>query len=178
MAVMSRVDTPAAARRPFFLYLDEFQTFTGVAEASYEKILSRARKYKLGLILAHQQTGQLSSELLREILGNVSTLLTFNVSHPDAVKLSREYVFDFAGEADYVPPEEFIRLKTGEALAKIGKSVFPLRTYLADKQPDFIRAKEVIERSRINYGVSDTHVTQRKPIQKITPQEADPSEVF
>jgi hypothetical protein len=28
MAVMSRADTPAAARRPFYLYLDEFQTFT------------------------------------------------------------------------------------------------------------------------------------------------------
>jgi hypothetical protein len=61
LAAMSRVDTPAAHRRPFYLYLDEFQTFTGVAETSYEKLLSRARKYNLGLVIAHQQTGQISS---------------------------------------------------------------------------------------------------------------------
>ena len=124
----------------------------------------------------------MSDGLLREILGNVSTLLTFNVSHPDAVKLSREYVFDSAGQAEYIPPEDFIRLKTGEALGKIGKSVFPLRTYLADQRPDFIRAKEVIERSRQNYGffirekASSQKTGSLKPAQK--DHDLDPSEVF
>jgi hypothetical protein len=58
LAAMSRMDIPKAARRPFYLYMDEFQTFTGVNETSYEKMLSRARKYELCLTLAHQQTGQ------------------------------------------------------------------------------------------------------------------------
>jgi len=70
MAVMSRFDTPAKSRRPFYLYLDEFQTFTGVNQHSYEKLLSRARKYKLGLVLAHQQTGQLSTELFKLHFGH------------------------------------------------------------------------------------------------------------
>jgi hypothetical protein len=152
MAVMSRMDTPAASRRPFYLYLDEFQTFTGVAETSYANMLSRARKYKLGLILAHQQTGQLSQDLLRDILGNASTLLTFNVSHADAVKLSREYVKGNGQATEYIPPGELLSLKTGEAWGKIGQSVFFLHTTLAPQQPDYRRAKHVIERSRKNYG--------------------------
>jgi hypothetical protein len=149
LAVMSRVDTPAAQRRPFYLYLDEFQTFTGVAETSYDKILSRARKYKMSITLAHQQTGQLSNDLMREILGNVSTLITFGVSYNDAVKLANEYVSDSFGS---IPPEELIRLKTGEAWVKIDRNILPLRTYLAPQQPDYRRASQVIMRSRRNYG--------------------------
>jgi hypothetical protein len=152
MAVMSRVDTPAAARRPFYLYLDEFQTFTGVAETSYEKILSRARKYKLGLTLAHQQTGQISNSLMQEILGNVSTIIAFTVSSADATKLCKEFVMDFGVEADHIPDDFLLTLKVGEAFGKIGKTVFPFKTWLADQQPDMFRAQEVIERSRMNYG--------------------------
>jgi len=48
MAVMSRADTFSEERRPFYLYLDEFQTFTGRAGDSYANILSRARKYRFG----------------------------------------------------------------------------------------------------------------------------------
>ena len=81
LAAMSRMDVPKAARRPFYLYMDEFQTFTGVNETSYEKMLSRARKYELCLILAHQQTGQIPKLLMREILGNVSTLIAQPFQH-------------------------------------------------------------------------------------------------
>jgi hypothetical protein len=182
MAVMNRADTPAAARRPFYLYLDEFQTFTGVAETSYEKLLSRARKYRLGLVLAHQQTGQLSRDLLREILGNVTTLLAFTVSHEDAVRFSKEFIVDMGMESEYLPPEELLRLKVGEAWGKIGKTVFPLRTALADQHPDRMRAKAVIERSRFNYGVSAIQETRNAKTRSLqSPQidnEVDPSKVF
>lgn len=77
MAAMSRADTPQAKRRPFHLYLDEFQTFMGAA-GSYSKILSRARKYKLCLCIGHQQTGQIPQSLLKEIFGNVSTFIAFS----------------------------------------------------------------------------------------------------
>ena len=130
LAAMSRADTPKAQRHPFYLYLDEFQTFTGVTETSYSRILSRARKYGLGLILAHQQTGQISEKLLKEIFGNVTTFISFSVSSDDARKLSKEYAFEVGQDVDFVPPGEFIRLQTGRALGKIGKTVFPLETYL------------------------------------------------
>ena len=152
MATMSRADTPSRARVPFYLYLDEFQTFTGVNADSYEKLLSRARKYNLGLILAHQQTGQISQDILRDILGNAATILSFNVSYDDAKKLSHEYILE-GEEQQTIQPEEFLRLQTGQAIGKIGKTVFHLQTALMDKSPDPIRAKEVIEASRRNYGV-------------------------
>ena len=64
LAVMARAKQPKGERRNFYLYIDEFQAFTGTAGMSYEKILSRARKYRLGLTLAHQQTGQIPGSLL------------------------------------------------------------------------------------------------------------------
>jgi hypothetical protein len=162
MAVMSRVDTPAAARRPFYLYLDEFQTFTGVAETSYEKILSRARKYSLGVCLAHQQTGQIPNSLLQEILGNVSTMIAFSVSSADAAKLCKEFVMAFGQEAEHIPDDFLLTLKVGEAWGKIGRTVFPFKTWLADQSPDPSRAKEVIERSRMNYGKSAIDMRVRR----------------
>ena len=163
LAAMSRMDIPKAARRPFYLYMDEFQTFTGVNETSYEKMLSRARKYELCLILAHQQTGQLPKLLMREILGNVTTFIMFTVSHVDAVALHQEFAIAHGGEIVFVPPEEFTMLKTGHAWGKIDKSVFPLKTALAPQQADFTRTKAVIERSRSNYGYSQTRPDARRP---------------
>ena len=177
LAAMSRMDIPKAARRPFYLYMDEFQTFTGVNETSYEKMLSRARKYELCLILAHQQSGQIPKLLMREILGNVSTMIAFNISHVDATMFNQEFALDMGGKVEYIPPEEFITLKVGEAWGKIGKSVFPLKTALAPQQPDFTRTKEVIDRSRQNYGLKarTNGVTKRvQPIKSVAAEEEFP----
>jgi len=176
LAAMSRMDIPKAARRPFYLYMDEFQTFTGVNETSYEKMLSRARKYELCLILAHQQSGQIPKLLMREILGNVSTMIAFNISHVDATMFNQEFALDMGGKVEYIPPEEFITLKVGEAWGKIGKSVFPLKTALAPQQPDFTRTKEVIDRSRKNYGLqARTNGTQRvQPVKSVAAEEDFP----
>jgi type IV secretory pathway TraG/TraD family ATPase VirD4 len=179
MAVMSRADTPAYARPPFYLYLDEFQTFTGVAGASYEKLLSRARKYRLGLVLANQQTGQLSTELLHEILGNVSTIVSFNVSHNDAVRLSHEFVSEENGQMTPLNPGELVSLRTGEAYAKIGNNTFFMTTSLFTVPPDILRAKEIIEASRLNYGVKPPEGGSPRNSRTPPPDDdPDPSQVF
>ncbi|MFH1680229.1 MAG: type IV secretory system conjugative DNA transfer family protein [Candidatus Eisenbacteria bacterium] len=89
-AVMSRANIPKAERRPFSLYIDEFQSFCGGAGTSYEKMLSRARKYGLWLHLFHQQCGQIPEPVMREILGNVGTIVVFQVGATDARRLTRE----------------------------------------------------------------------------------------
>jgi hypothetical protein len=187
LAAMSRADTPQAARKPFHLYLDEFQTFMG-ASASYSKILSRARKYKLCLCIAHQQTGQLPQNLLKDIFGNVSTFITFNVSSEDARKLAQEYSYEQGGQIDYVEPGEFLRLRTGEAIAKIGRTVLPLETVLLPQNPDHRRAQHIINRSRRNYSGNDSwNVDTRPPDNKQLPpkrdkqdddDDLDPTQVF
>jgi hypothetical protein len=81
-------------------------------------MLSRARKYKLGLILAHQHTGQIPSDLLKEILGNVSTAVCFGISREDALRFSREFITECDGEILNVPEEEILRRKVGQAGAR------------------------------------------------------------
>ena len=49
--VMGRQEQKAADRRPFFLYIDEFQHFVTPSMAT---LLTGARKFGLGLVLAHQ----------------------------------------------------------------------------------------------------------------------------
>jgi hypothetical protein len=54
-AALSRQAVEESRRRPFFLYLDEAHNFLTPSIAA---ILSGARKYGLGLVLAHQELGQ------------------------------------------------------------------------------------------------------------------------
>lgn len=177
MAVMSRADTSKSEREPFYLYIDEFQTFTNTATASYEKILSRARKYGLGLILAHQQTHQIPLELLREIMGNVSTMVSFQVSADDANRLSKEFITQYNGEIINVPSDELLSLKTGQSYCKIGQHSFFMQTYLADQPPDHNRAGHIVSRSRRTYGV-----TQKEPGKSAKEKgrfdDVDPAKVF
>lgn len=96
MAAMGRVDTPEAKRRDFYLYVDEFQNF---ATDSFCSILSEARKYHLGLIMAHQYIGQLtvtkfgstSSQIRDAVFGNVGTMMSFKIGAEDAEYMAKEY---------------------------------------------------------------------------------------
>ncbi len=119
---------------------------------SYEKILSRARKYGLGLILAHQQTGQIGENLMREILGNVSTVVAFHVGASDARRLAREMVGEFDGQLVPVEPQELVSLRVGEAICRIGRSVFRLHTLPPPTGGSAAVREEVVRRSRARYG--------------------------
>ncbi len=155
LAVASRANIPEQQRKRFYLYIDEFQTFTNTAASSYEKILSRARKYRLALILAHQQTGQIPGELLRDIFGNVSTMISFTVSHADATKLSKEFLTEQDGKLAPTPPEKFIELQIGETYCKLGRESFKMKTPLITEQPNWDIKEKILEQSR-NQFTSDT----------------------
>ncbi|MFZ4648653.1 MAG: type IV secretory system conjugative DNA transfer family protein [Patescibacteria group bacterium] len=92
MAALSRTDMPQKERKDFYLYIDEFQNFT---TNSICQILSEARKYGLGLIIAHQYIGQLSknnnTEIKDAVFGNVGTMIAFKVGAEDAEFLIKEF---------------------------------------------------------------------------------------
>lgn len=88
LAALSRADQPPAERRNFFLYLDEFQSFTTL---SLTTMLSEARKYNLGLILAHQYLSQIDLRIRDAILGNVGTMISFRIGTADAEILAQEF---------------------------------------------------------------------------------------
>jgi hypothetical protein len=78
-----RVDTPAPKRRDFFVYIDEFQSFTTLALAN---MLSELRKYRVGFAVAHQFLHQLTPEIRHAVLGNVGTFISFRVG-PEALRM-------------------------------------------------------------------------------------------
>lgn len=93
LAAFSRADIAEDKRRPFFLYLDEFQNFT---TASVATMISELRKYQVGLVLANQHLGQLSDDVREAVLGNVGTLISFRVGPHDATLLAKEFGKRFA----------------------------------------------------------------------------------
>ena len=93
LAGYSRADIDPARRRDFFVYVDEFQSFTTLALAN---MLSEMRKYRLGFTVAHQYLHQLEPDVRHAVLGNTGTIISFRVGAEDAPYLSREFtnVFD------------------------------------------------------------------------------------
>jgi hypothetical protein len=89
LAAMSRSDIPNIAdRRPFYLYVDEFQNF---ATDSFATILSEARKYALNLTVANQYISQMTETVRDAVFGNVGTMISFRVSADDSPILSKQF---------------------------------------------------------------------------------------
>ena len=89
LAAMSRSDIPRVEdRRPFYLYVDEFQNF---ATDSFAVILSEARKYGLNLTVANQYVAQMTDSVRDAVFGNVGTTISFRVSADDAPILVKQF---------------------------------------------------------------------------------------
>jgi hypothetical protein len=93
MAAMSRADLPEDQRKPFYLYVDEFQNF---ATPDFAQILSEARKYGLALTVANQFIGQIDEEVKNAIFGNVGTIMSYRVGVSDSQYLAREFAPTFS----------------------------------------------------------------------------------
>lgn len=145
---MSRQAQQAAVRKDFWLYVDEFQNFI---TPSMTEILSGARKYRLGLILAHQELRQLQrdTEVASAVLSNPYTRVVFRVGDADAKALE-------SGFANF-EARDLQNLGTGEAICRLERSDsdFNLRVPLPE-EPDAGAAeavrKAVITASRAKYG--------------------------
>jgi hypothetical protein len=117
MIVVNKIQVAAMRRqrggekRDFFLYIDEFQNFV---TPSIESILSEARKYRLGLILAHQYIDQLEKEsklagavsLKGAVFGNVGSMMFYKIGPQDAEVGAKEMGPVFS-EADLVNMDKF-----------------------------------------------------------------------
>lgn len=96
LAAMSRSDIPNVAdRRPFYLYVDEFQNF---ATDSFATILSEARKYGLNLTVANQYIAQMEDSVRDAVFGNVGSIISFRVSADDAPELAKQFEPQFEAQ--------------------------------------------------------------------------------
>jgi Helicase HerA, central domain/TraM recognition site of TraD and TraG len=93
LAAFSRAEIHGSERRPFYVYVDEFQSFTTLSIAN---MTSELRKYGIGLTLAHQYLHQLDPDVRHAVLGNAGTTISFRVGPEDATYLAKEFspIFD------------------------------------------------------------------------------------
>lgn len=106
LAAFSRADNEI--RQPFFLYLDEFQSFTTLMLAN---MMSELRKYGVGLVLAHQYLHQLEPDIQHAVLGNAGTLISFRTGPEDTPVLAKEFQPKFGAEDSLNLPNYAIYLK-------------------------------------------------------------------
>ncbi|MEO5949843.1 MAG: type IV secretion system DNA-binding domain-containing protein [Candidatus Saccharimonadales bacterium] len=80
LAALKRSEKKQDDRKPFYLYVDEFQNF---ATLSFTQMLSESRKYKVYLTMAEQSTQQQNDQkLVNIILANVGTIIVFRTGSP------------------------------------------------------------------------------------------------
>lgn len=146
---MSRQDIAEGDRRPFYLYIDEFHHFVTESMAS---ILSGARKYRLGLVLAHQDLRQLqsrSADVMASVMANPCTRVCFRVGDEDARLLAK----GFSG----FNADDLQNLGVGEAICRVERAEFDfnLRTPpLPTVDPGLARtrADRVVAQTRERFG--------------------------
>ena len=146
LAAMRKAHLPEEERKEFYLHVDEFQNF---ATESFANILSEARKYKLGLVLAHQYVTQMEEVVRDAVFGNVGTMIIFRIGAADAEFIENEVAPTFT-ELDLVDLNKY------DAYVKLGIDGVTSRAFSATTLEPFSdiegNRKKIIEISRERYG--------------------------
>ncbi len=146
MAALSRVDDSSKRFPPFYLHMDEFQN---ISTNSISAILSEARKYKLGLTIAHQFIAQLDQGIREAVFGNVGSMAVFRVGADDATALESQFLPVFnASDLMNVPNRNaYVRVLANGTPAK----PFSMNTF-APLPVDYARVASLITASAARYG--------------------------
>ncbi len=129
MAALKRQKVEKSERRDFFLYIDEFQNY--VTE-SIEVILSEARKYRLGLNMAHQYLAQLEGgeakkgakkvSLKDAVFGNVGSIMCYKIGAQDSEYMGKEMAPVFSDQ-------DLVNLDKYKACMKLSIDTQPSRPF-------------------------------------------------
>ncbi|HEU5004826.1 MAG TPA: type IV secretion system DNA-binding domain-containing protein [Candidatus Saccharimonadales bacterium] len=146
LAAMGRADMHEHERRPFYLYVDEFQNF---ATDSFAVILSEARKYGLNLTVANQYISQMSEAVRDAVFGNVGTIVSFRISPDDAPFLQKYFEPQFEA-ADLI--QQHSRFFVTTMMINGEKApAFSAKTLNLPQPPEDV-TKQIIELSRQRYS--------------------------
>jgi len=152
---LKREEIKEEDRKPFYLYVDEFQNF---ATDSFASILSESRKYGLSLHLTHQYTKQLPETIKDAILGNVGTIMALTLGAQDASDLAPEFAPTFT-DKDLVNQERY-SFYIKQQIEGFQSSPYSGKT-LAPEKPPIDYSKEIKEASRKRYGVPKWYVEEK-----------------
>lgn len=153
LAAMKRGNIPPRERKDFFLYVDECHN---LPPENFCELLSEARKYRLGLVLATQYAGQLNKagfsgdNLLSAIFGNVGTKMTFRLGPEDA-QLIAPMLYPVFSPLDVIGLSNF----QGYVHTNLSNEVTPpfsFRSPKTDVPYDRKAAKAIRKFSQLKYG--------------------------
>lgn len=108
-AALSRANVPPEERVPFHLVIDEYQAFLSPA---LEAMLAEIRKYKVHLVLAHQNLGQLSSSMAQATLANCGNKILMRLGPQDAHQMASWVAPNFTAE-------DLVSLPDRHAIARV-----------------------------------------------------------
>ena len=156
LAAMSRSDIERIEdRRPFYLYVDEFQNF---ATDSFATILSEARKYGLTLTVANQYVSQMQDTVRDAVFGNVGTMITFRVSADDAPLLGKQFEPQFE-------PNDLLQMHNRNFIINM--------VIKGEKSPAFSATTLTIPASPTNYMQHIVDSSRRKYARNVASVEAE-----
>lgn len=131
---------------PFTLAIDEAHRFTTESLAS---VLSEARKYGLGVVLADQFLSQMNPAVETAVFGNAGTLLAFRVSGADAKPIAEHLGVGVQPESltDLDPHHAVIRTLDGvDTLGALRLATHPLWI------EQYGRAEHIKQQSAMRFG--------------------------
>lgn len=94
-SALRRATVPAHERTPCFVYIDEAADYF---DDTVGDLLNQARKYKVGMVLAHQNLAQLTPSLRASVASSTAIKFAGGVSAGDADEIAAE----MRAEADFV----------------------------------------------------------------------------
>ncbi len=145
LATLSRAEIPESMRRDYFLYIDEAHL---VATTTMVELFPEARKFHLGVILAHQYLDQMHDDLRAALLGNVGTMMAFRLGGRDAEVLAPEFAPEFrAGDLVHLPAHQMcLKLLVDRTTSR----PFSVTTFPAP-QPPVSHRERIIAETRQQY---------------------------
>ncbi len=158
MAAMRRQRMAKEDRKDFFLYIDEFQNYV---TDSIESILSEARKYRLGLNMAHQYLAQLEGSAAKKgskqvslkdaIFGNVGSIMCYKIGAQDSEFMGKEMAPVFSDQ-DLVNIDKYKAVMKLSIDTQPSKpfSVIPCNPYL--EEGDHEVGDAIKQLSRLKFG--------------------------
>ncbi len=90
-AAKSRARIAPERRRPFYVFLDEIQTYDGASSGNLAALLEQSAKYGLRAVLCNQNPERLTNATLNALTTNRSHLLTTALNAHAAALIAREW---------------------------------------------------------------------------------------
>ena len=148
-AALRRSRKTVSTRRPFYLFVDEFQNF---ATTSFTRILSGGRKFGLRLTLAEQSTAQQQDRnVVNVILANTGTVICFATASPlDEQMMEPQFAPQITRRDIANLPNHTFYIKMS---ATEPEEPFSGKTIKIDVKRDSLKIKKLVEASRKNYAI-------------------------